>query len=115
MGLADCEIVSSGVTIINCPKTGNFTVYLSQNLYNQTLNESYNEVFGDVDELSNDRFDDTDVVRNVTMTNVNVTSVRKSYERATAKGKNSLIVIWVNETDSDVANKQWVHSVWRYF
>ena len=90
-------------------------MYLSQNLYNQTLNESYNEVFGDIDATTNDRFDETDVVRNITMNNVNVTSVRKSYERATTKGKNSLIVIWVNETESDAANLRWTHSVWRYF
>lgn len=115
MGLADCDIVSGSVTIINCPTTGNFTVYLSQNLYNQTLNESYNEVLGDVDSFKEDRFDERDVVRNVTMDNVNVTSIRKSYERANAKVKNSLIVIWVNETKSDAANLRWTHSVWRYF
>ena len=55
-----------------------------------------------------------DWTRNITE-DVNVTSIRKSYERASVWKKYSIIVIMANDTLSDPANLKWTKSVWRYY
>ena len=86
-----------------------FTVYLSELMTNTTMAGIYNEIKGVEDEL-NERYDDVDYIRQVDVTNVRVESVRKSKE---TDGLDSIIVIFVNETESYTNFKQ--HSVVRYY
>ena len=84
---------------MSCPDEFKYTVYLSEMLVNTTLTEIENEING-VDDNLNVRFDKKDYIRFVEVTEVNVTSVRISKEKLYDKFLDSVIVIFVNETES---------------
>ena len=84
---------------MSCPDEFKYTVYLSEMIVNTTLTEIENEING-VDDNLNVRFDKKDYIRFVEVTEVNVTSVRISKEKLYDKFLDSVIVIFVNETES---------------
>ena len=83
-------------------------------LVNTTLVNIENEINGAEDSL-NERFDRRDYIRLIDVENVDVISVRKSYEQNVDKYVNSIIVILVNETESNPSMDEWQYSVWRYW
>ena len=85
---------------MNCPKENKYYVFLSEMLVNTTISEIENEIKGVDDDLEV-RYDKRDYVRFMVVESVNVTSVRKSLEKKTDKYVDSLIVVYVNETQSN--------------
>jgi hypothetical protein len=88
-------------------------------LVNTTIIEIENEIKG-VDDSQNVRYDPEDEIRTLNVTNVNITSVRLSKEKRFDKYVDSVIVIFVNETETNVTDRnnddwEWQHSVWRYW
>ena len=77
-----------------------YTVILSETLTNTTLNNIENKINRYEDHLE-ERYDERDYIRRIDVSNLNVTSVRKSKELKNPKFANSVIVIFVNETESD--------------
>ena len=110
---SDCDLVSGSVTVVSCPSRNKYTVYLSEMLVNTTLSDIENEIIG-VDDALGERYDEPDYIRVIEVENVNITSVKKSKEKASRRVADSVIVIVVNETESDPANNKWHQSVWRY-
>lgn len=70
-------------------------------LVNTTISEIINEVQGADDSLDV-RYDKTDYVRFIEVTDVNVTSVRLSMEKTYDKFVDSVIVTYVNETQTNI-------------
>jgi len=88
-------------------------------LVNTTFEEIENEIKG-VDDKDEVRYDPEDYIRWITVENVNITSVRKSMEKTFDKYVDSVIVIFVNETETNTTDSneddwEWQHSVWRYW
>ena len=69
-------------------------------LVNTTISEIENEIKGVEDELEV-RYDKRDYIRFLEVSDVNVTSVRKSLEKSNSKYVDSLIVVYVNSTQSN--------------
>ena len=90
------------------------TVYLSVMLVNTTISEIENTI-NKYDDALNVRFDPEDYIRVIEVTDVNVTSVRLSKEKRFAQYVDSLIVVFVNETESKPDDLEWQHSVMRYW
>ena len=88
--------------VLNCPAQSKYTVYLSEMMTNTTMSRIYNEINKYDDEL-NIRYDETDYIRKIEVSNVRVDSVRKSME---TDGLESVIVIFVNETESTRSSRQ---------
>ena len=93
--------MSSNYSVVfNRPDESKFAVYISEILTNQTISEIENTVIGTDDKLE-DRFDTgEDHIRTITVDNVQVLSVKKSLERRTSVFANSLIVVVLNETET---------------
>ena len=93
--------MSSNYSVVfNRPDESKFVVYISDILTNQTISEIENTVIGTDDKLE-DRFDTgEDHIRTITVDNVQVLSVKKSLERKTSVFANSLIVVVLNETET---------------
>ena len=93
--------MSSNYSVVfNRPDESKFVVYISDILTNQTISEIENTVIGTDDKLE-DRFDaGEDHIRTITVDNIQVMSVKKSLERRTSVFANSLIVVVLNETET---------------
>ena len=93
--------MSSNYSVVfNRPDESKFSVYISDILTNQTISEIENTVIGTDDKLE-DRFDTgEDHIRTITVDNVQVLFVQKSLERRTSVFANSLIVVVLNETET---------------
>lgn len=107
------------VAVVSCPKENKFTVYLSEMLVNTTISEIENEII-DWPDSENHRYDKRDYVRFIEYTNKNITSVRKSMEKKDARYANSVIVIFVNDTQTNTTDRdddewEWQHEVWRFW
>lgn len=88
------------LVVFNRPDESKFTVYISEILTNQTMSEIENTVIGSDDNLE-DRFDSgEDHIRTITVDNIQVLSVKKSLERKNTVFANALIVVVLNETET---------------
>ena len=88
------------LVVFNRPDEQKFVVYISDILTNQTISEIENTVIGSDDKLE-DRFDaGQDHIRTITVDNVQVVSVKKSLERKNSVFANALIVVVLNETET---------------
>ena len=88
-------------------------------LVNTTVSDIENEIKG-VDDARNVRHDKKDYIRKLEVFDVNVTSVQLSKEKTYDKFIDSVIVIYVNETEtndtsSDDDDNEWQHGVMRYW
>ena len=86
-------------TVINCPASDTYHVFLTEMLTNTTIAEITNEIKADVDQPGVGQTDETrDWIRRITVSDVRVSLVRQSYEDFEPLYRDSLIVVARNET-----------------
>ena len=73
----DCELYSGSVTIISCPKTDTYDVFLTELLTNTTIAEIQNEIKGQ-DDIIITGDTERDFIRRLTVSDVRVSLVTKS-------------------------------------
>ena len=79
-----------------------------------TISEVENTI-NEYDDALEVRYDPEDYIRVIEVTDVNVTSVKLSKEKRFAQFVDSVIVVYVNETESKPDDLEWQHSVMRYW
>lgn len=83
--------------MISCPARDRYDVVVSEILAKKTLSEIQNEIQGEDDSVNPDD-SEVDRIRRITVDNVKVTNVKRSYEVSKTVYRTAVIVVSKNET-----------------
>ena len=97
--------------MINCPREDKFDVLLTEMMANTTISEIINEAIGRPDDLfPGDK--DIDATRRISVDNVRVSFVKRTNEQERFY-KDSVIVVYKNETENAYDNQYSVMRFWQ--